>query len=461
MRELEQDIQKSRLDHKYMEIPDSLDEMILNGITRAKSDQIRKQRYRRRTIWSSAVVFVFFVSFVLSIRFSPTFAAMVRDIPGMEGFVNLIHKTMDRGVRLAVDYEYIQPIGISDEHDGYKFTVEGIIADDTRMVVFYSIDNYVSDRFLKVGFIQLINQNGERVGASIGFNHPEERKDWEERYPQDQQGMIDIRMVNGEVIPEQVSLRVTLFNEGEVPIPSPSNEYNIHIPIDHTFFRAMKEEYEINQTIDVEGERIHFLKAVVHPLQIELHVQFDPNNRRDYISAADMRFVDKKGNEMRHTHNSGPENGKQVLYFESNYFHKPKQLWLEGELFRALEKGKTDLVIDTNKKQLLQAPDHKISVKSITKLGATIDIVLELEGIDPDDNMLYSLMNSYFLDADGNQHLEGYLEGVNIRTVTESGERGKQEVHFYINNEAYAQPLTFKLVNYPNYIREKYSIQVK
>lgn len=458
---LEQEIYRSRTDSEHVELPISLDEMIQVGIMRGKREQVRKQRIKRRTVWASAVVCVFFLSFVLSIRFSPTFASMVRDIPGMDGFVKLVQKTMDRGVRLAVDHEFIQPIGVSDEHDGIDFTVEGIIADDSRLVIFYSIDREQANRFVEFGSIKMFDQNDQNVGGMFAYSHPEEKENWQLQGFGIQQGMIDVAMVAGKTIPNEVQLKVNLFYEGEDKILSPSNEFNIHFKIDHKFFAEMREEYEINQTIDIEGEKLNFLKAVVHPLNIELHIQFDPNNRRDLISVADMRFVDEKGNEMRRTHNSGPEDGKQVLYFESSYFHKPKHLWLEGELFRALEKDKMDLIIDTNKKQILQAPDEKIKIKSINRAGSATEIAFELDGIDPDDNMLYSLLSPNYIDGDGRQYQEMYQEGGITRTVTTTGSPDKQEVHFYITNEAYVQPLTFKITEYPSYIREKYRIQVK
>ena len=42
----------------------------------------------------------------------------------------------------ALDSGYLQQVGVSDEHDGLVFTVKGIIAEDARMIVLYTVQGW-------------------------------------------------------------------------------------------------------------------------------------------------------------------------------------------------------------------------------------------------------------------------------------------------------------------------------
>ena len=45
----------------------------------------------------------------------------------------------DRGLAEAVRNDYYQPIGASQTLDGVTLTVDGVIADESRLVLFYTI----------------------------------------------------------------------------------------------------------------------------------------------------------------------------------------------------------------------------------------------------------------------------------------------------------------------------------
>ena len=42
----------------------------------------------------------------------------------------------DKGLQMAIDQSLLQKVGITDEHDGASVTIDGIITDESRMVIF-------------------------------------------------------------------------------------------------------------------------------------------------------------------------------------------------------------------------------------------------------------------------------------------------------------------------------------
>jgi hypothetical protein len=138
-------------------------------------------------------------------------------------------------------------------------------------------------------------------------------------------------------------------------------------------------------------------------------------------------------------------------------------LYVEGSWFRALDKDKMDVVIDTERKLLIQAPDSALKLKSISPFGKsytklTLSIAVNRE---IDDMMGFSVLDSKFKDASGKEY-----DMANIGSGVISGSSGlyganTQESYQYLDNKAYKQPLTFHVWLYPNYIREPYKIRIK
>lgn len=113
------------------EIPAEADLAIAQGIQRAKA-----LRRRKRTSLTAAASFILLVTvFAAMVHVSPAFASAIRQIPGMEVFVRIL-STQDKGLAQAFDNEFFQPINISHTQNGETFTLNGVIADESRIVVF-------------------------------------------------------------------------------------------------------------------------------------------------------------------------------------------------------------------------------------------------------------------------------------------------------------------------------------
>jgi len=459
-------------------LDDRIEAAITDGIRRGQMETTRRSKLRRRRFTGVIFTVVLLFTCMFTIKVSPVFAAMVRDIPGLEKFVDLINNTSDKGIQLALDNDFIQPIGVSDEHEGMKFTVQGIIADDSRMVVFYDIQLPDKNSSVQLEDVSLTDTTGKKILASLSYNNLEEQKQPDVREFGTQRGTIVVEITQGKSLPSAILFKVVLIKSplsnldkvkrdmfagnGETLITKDNDggtEFNVTIPIDREKFEGLQKEYVIGETIQIEGQSITFVKAVVSPLRVSLYMDYDNDNSKQIFGSGDMQLIDDQGTVWRGISGSmGPL--RQILNFESPYFKAPKSLTIEGSWFRALNKDQMSVIIDTEKGQLLKAPDEKLDLQGIEIIDKYLQLDFALKGLDPTDNMAYSLFEGEFADSDGNMHQRENLKESTTSRFSESGPVEQHNIQ-YMNNKIYKQPLTFKIFNYPAYIRNPYKIRIK
>jgi hypothetical protein len=459
-------------------LAERLEAAIAAGIRQGRTELLQKRnRYRRRMAGAVAACLLVFACF-FTIWVSPAFAAIVRDIPGLEKFVDLISRQSDKGLQLAVDNDFIQPVGVSDEHDGMKFTVEGIIADDSRMVVFYDIHMPDKNSSVQIDRPGLSDAAGKELPSSIGFDYPDEAKQ-DIRMTGIQRGTADFQLSRGASLPGEVVLSVKLKKSGlpdasaapkelvagsegsigALPVDDGGIDFKVKIPIDRTRFAGLQKEYTLGQTIRVEGQAVTFAKAVVSPLRVSLYMDYDESNTKQIFGPGDIRIVDDKGNVWGNKTGSLVKD-HPVYHFESPYFTKPKSLTIEGSWFRALDKNRMSVTVDTEKGRLLQAPDGKLGLYKVTKNDTYTQLDFVLNGLDLADKMMYSSFAGEFTDATGKMYKTPHLKET-ISGYIDGSKPGEQHSMFYIGNESYKQPLTFTLSDYPAYIYQPYKIRIE
>ena len=463
------------------ELETRIGEAVAEGIRKGRLAARENRKTRRIRYSALAGACVLLAACLFTIRISPAFASMLRDIPGLEKFVDLIGSG-DQGLLQAVDNDFVQPVGLSDDQDGRSFTVQGLIVDEMRMVIFYEMSGDRDDGSLRIQSPSLEDANGNHISAAYSYgnysgDHQEARKE-HGRYVV--RGTVDVWLQDGLSWPDEAALVVHAGradrNGGTKSMPEPTTaalgdedptivvpydsgpEYRVRFPIDKAGFADMKREYPIARTLDVEGQKITFDRAVVTPLRIALYLDFAADNTMQVFDPGDIRLVDEKGNEW-HSKGGWSPADHPVLYFESNYFRQPKELYVEGSWFRALDKSKMSIVVDTEKEQILKAPDDKLTLAAVNRTGSYTKLTFRLAGYSNDDRMSYSLVNYQFTDASGKSYNIAELP-TGVSNTYADGEPGEQYSYFSVDNNSYKQPLTFHIFNYPNYIREPYRIRI-
>ncbi len=470
----EKELNKMRQYMDEQDISDKISQHIHIGMIKGQ-----KQRKKvKRKAWTSVTVSFLIVMMIFSIRVSPVFASYVSKIPGMDIIVKMIN--YDKGLTLAVKNDFIQHIGISDEHDLIQLTVDGIIVDEQRMVIFYTLEDRGNHGLLDVSGVKLLDENGKHLPAGYSYGSFFNKK---EDVIHDK---IVVSFQNGMEIPNSITMEMKLSekpNEDAVKIGITSSDehpvkagasptylpvkpdplgptWRIKIPIDKSRFENMKEVYTLNQTVDIEGQKIYFDTLTLNPTTIAIEVRYDKNNSKQIFSFDDLRVVDKHGEEFAAINNgvisTNIDDNTRIFYLQSNYFKKPEKLFLKANKIRALDKDKLEVVVDLKQNKLFKKPDNRIKLVRTEKDddGKSMNLVFALK---KDDSFHAFVFNGTYQDANGKEYkstFNGKRSGSDLKNYNE-------ELYYEIKDIDYQGPITLHIDSYPTTINGNIDIQVK
>ncbi|WP_223067510.1 DUF4179 domain-containing protein [Paenibacillus caui] len=426
---------------EQIRIPEEMDRAILLGIEKGR--RYRKKRIRSRIAIGTGCLFI--LAALLSVRFSPAVAAYVGSIPGLKALVEMLH--YDKGLQLALKNDFIEPLGMSQEKDGIELVMDGMLADESRVILFYTLNNKAALKGnVDINGVKLEDGAGNWLdGYSVSYGSTDVREDWKTK-----QGQIDFSFQDGTAVPDRLRLNLRLLGMGEAKEARADPGWKFEIPVDKSKLSSMKETYAINQSATVEGQRITFGTMTVYPTRIGVEVNFDPHNTKKILSFDDIAIVDEHGEKFGTIMNGVTASHKSedsiILYFQSNYFLKPKELYIEGGSMRALDKNKLEVKIDLKKKRLLTKPDDRLSLEGMT------DTVLHFR-LHKDDSLdegrRYSVFSSLFTDASGKEFHSSQMGFSN------------EDIQYDIPRDVYLSPLTLKIDDYPARIQGNIHIKVK
>lgn len=415
-----------------------LERAIMKGFQRAKNVKKAKKRpYMKRGIWSAVVVAILFITLVTSIRVSPVFASAVASIPGMERIVAFIQD--DKGLVSAIQNEYYQPLNITSEKEGISFTLEGILADDQEMVIFYTVIGAGKNDVFQVGFPNIKDENGEEIAVVSASAYPFEI----EGNNFEQMEKFNIRF--NEVIQENDFIF-------EMTVKANAKAINFEIPFSVNKTKMPTISYPLNETVSIEGQKIMIRKIDISPLKVAIDVSVDQTNTKEILGFEDLRLVDGNG-EVWSSINNGisasgdPDEEVNTYYLQSNYFEEAKELYLEFNKLMAIDKEDLFLTIDTEKELILKQPKDKRF--SHLKVNGKF-ITIELRGGEAYHHHPFSTI----IDANGKEIYE--KSGQFSRTSDERMEIGSE-----LPEDIFENPLKFRLSGYPNYIEGNAKIKIK
>ncbi|MBY0202473.1 DUF4179 domain-containing protein [Paenibacillus cucumis (ex Kampfer et al. 2016)] len=334
---LETRLQARKAEYDTMPVPDTATSRAVQaGIQQAS----RKRKTRLRWLTSSISAAALILLFTGCIRVSPAFASFVEQLPGMEGVVNLIRQ--DKGLMMAIDQSLLQKVGITDEHNGGSVTVEGIITDDSRMVIFYKMKGMKNTEKFDYD-IDLLDVNGKDLPVGFGYStiHFDSDDPVYENY-------IDVIFTDQAPPPDVLTV---VFKSRDKANPG---VWKVTMPVDKNLTKGMKEVIPVNETLVVDGQRIQVKQATMYPTRLVLDVQIDPNNSKKIFGLSDLQLVDEQGRAWRTDTAIGEDT--RSIYFESMYFSKPKKLTLQGSGFSGLDKKELDFSLDLKTREITGGP---------------------------------------------------------------------------------------------------------
>ncbi|MDU1847916.1 MAG: DUF4179 domain-containing protein [Niallia nealsonii] len=433
--EEEQRLSKLKEDLEKVKLPlEKADEAILKGFRKGKRDK-RVLRKNRKSLIAIAIAAIIVISFVTSIRISPTFANVLSSIPGMEWMIGFVEQ--DKGLSAIIDNDYYQKVDASETIGDFTLTVDGVIMDESGMNVFYTLKSSKSLTGGKIKQINVINKE----------EFPEHTQSYSVFFPDDIdnefQNMVEYHFANS------FSFKELKFNF-ELKAIIDNKEINFSIPFKLKENIKKSVIYPINQVVEMDNQQFTIEEIIIYPLRIGVKIAFDPTNTKKILGVEDMRLENEAGEVWGSIRNGVTANylseTEKIFYLQSNYFEKPKDLYLRMNTLMAIDKEEAMVVVDTETNTLINSPKD-----GMLKLGKTSKEQVEfyMKSNSEDQLNLFSTV----IDADGKEF--------SIPTTQMTSTENEKRWNLHFENNIYKNPLNLELSAYPNYIEGDVKVELK
>lgn len=403
----------------------------------------------RSTMWkaslSVAVCISIVVILIFSIKTSPVISSMLKEVPALSSFVQLIEN--DSTIANAIDHNLVQPVGATVESEGVQLTIEGIIADSRRMFIFYTVQdsNPNRDPNLYLSDFQLKNEQGENISGIYSWSNSGEQLYKGKRFD-----IVDIQLRENEQLPQKVTFQA---KRSDVLL-------EVDFSIDHNLFAGMKEIIPVSQELTIDGQQIRIRNVIMTPLLIEVEVEYPEDNSKQINDFINLAIVDGQGNHWKSEGAQFSSDTERHIYFESGFFNYPEQLTLIADGIHANLKEQ-QIIANLQAEQLLQSPDERLSLEEVIETIDGYRLTFLLSGLDEvESSWSYSLLKDSFKDAEDTEFLLPDQVGARSSFRQESG-GGESRFFYHMPAADYKQPVTFQVNHYPGYVLHPIEIKLK
>ena len=431
----EQSLSKLKNDIEKISLPiEKADEAILSGFMKAKREKNLVKKKQKRLV-GLAIAVIIIISFVTSIRISPTFANALTSIPGMEWMIGFIEQ--DKGFSAIIENDYYQKVDVSETKGDLTLTIDGVVMDESGMNVFYTLKSTNPLTGGEIKYINLLNKE----------EFPEHSRSYNVYFPDNIQNefqdMVEYQFV------DSFSFDELKFNFEFVTVMD-NKEIKFLIPFELKENVKKNITYPIDQVVEVENQKITIEEIIVYPLRIGVKVAVDPTNTKEILGFEDMRLEDENGEVWTSiangTVNRTLSKHEKMYYLQSNYFEKPKELYLRVNKLMAIDKEDAVVIVDTEANMLVKSPkDGKLKLGETSKAQAEFFMVSDSED-------MYTIFDEA-VDATGKE--------LSIPSTEFYNHENKKYWNMFFENSEYENPLQMKLTFYPNYIEGDVKLKLK
>ncbi|WP_339255988.1 DUF4179 domain-containing protein [Paenibacillus sp. FSL P2-0136] len=448
------------------EIPEMrLNTAIRNGITRSRrSSMTLRKRYALATTAAVLGIVLLFsfprVGEVLKTQgAAPDQAAIFQSYGPFEKYIPAVMTT--NAVSSAIEDGLVQRVtGVTAEQNGFVLTVDGIAADQKGIIILYSLQNK-TDENARVAHIQLTSAVSNPLHTSLGpdnsispkrITYGYEVRQWES----DDAGAL----------PDQIKFELELGKYKQftpASADSPLAKFSVALPLDQEQLAKAGETVHVDKTLEIDGQKIEINEVYLAASGIYLDYTCDPLNSKQIFSMYKPGFLAGGSGDYSYLAlraASFTDSGGRLIFANDRSSIQSLQLQINGIL--ALDKQATQLIIDTDKQQIIKAPDQNLQMSiHNTEKGSTM--VLEYDS-QAQSNSIYNdlMLGQTFTDGAGTVHSADKFE-FDIPQRTEP-ENAKSIPHMYyrgLGSNKYPQPLTFTIEAYPALIKEKLSVPIR
>ncbi|WP_107840008.1 DUF4179 domain-containing protein [Metasolibacillus meyeri] len=350
-------------------------------------ERYKKQKRRKKllvqTTLAAACLMLLFIGFI---RFSPSFAYAISQIPTLNPLVKMI--VLDKGIEDIVLNEYVEEINNSQTVYDKTLTITNVVADEYGMIISYKLQS-TTDLFDLHGIRPEVTQNNEMIqGSVVGdwWIQPENTYEIENSVQISAHTALDYSSPNFELTLVLDDSQATTFT------------------IPFTLKNEIKKSkyYPINQQITVDGQHFTIHELIISPIRSQLKMSLDVSNTKKILSFEDIRLYDENKEEWGKIRNGftmyGSLDEQFNIMLESNYFRIPKSLTIEFNKIEAIAKADATIMVDFEKRQMLSKPS---SLPMEVTLKNHYEIEYTMEAAQQNG---YKDISYYLIDAQGDTY---------------------------------------------------------
>ncbi|TYA11114.1 DUF4179 domain-containing protein [Paenibacillus faecis] len=354
---------------------------------------------------------------------------------------------MSEAMKKAAENGLYQPINKATEKDGYRLTVDGVLADNRTMIIFVNAENLNNTGKIRSIQENFTNLNGGLLDEKYGSSTFGSNLSLQDQNKPSKSYYYTLQFKN---TPSQM-----LFSEElELDFGSSSKKLSLKIPIqiDENKFSSLEKSVPVNQTVQIGEHQLKLTRAVLNPLSTTL--EFKATSKLKKEGVADLQDAKLYLGETRKDQFQYflvPRDSKSELLssearslsairFDTLYYKDYSEVTLRatGITGNTAEKGK--LIIDTEKQTL--GPNSPMRLKEIkrTKDKTELHIQHPITKQNPESSISFK---GNFTDQSGKEY------------SIQEGSFSKEDSSITISSQEYSQPLTFPYTIYTDHITQQ------
>ncbi|WP_338651228.1 DUF4179 domain-containing protein [Lysinibacillus sp. Y5S-8] len=318
----------------------------LQQVRRDMFQKVQREKRIKKRIVSVTFISMLCLSLIFSIRVSPTIASQIAKIPGFQAIVSAI--AIDKGIKDIVDHEYYEEINVSQSKNDLSLTLQGVIADNSGIVLFYDANASFDISKLNLERVQLFQGDDE---IECGCTYTKNESD--QTYIS---SSVEYNFLEPIAYTSKDFKAVFHFHDEE------KGNIEITLPFSLKNDIAKEKTFTANRTIDINGQKFTITQIRRSPLKVALDIEVAEENTMQILALDDVAVMTESG-ERRDSINgisiSGNiRDGKYTIYLQSNYFDDPASLTVMIGAVQAVPKGEDFVEVDFGTKEILTKPNY-------------------------------------------------------------------------------------------------------
>lgn len=346
----------------------------------------------------------------------------------------------DSGIIEAVENGIIQEIDKEMLINGLKFTLQNIIADESGMMVFYTIENLGDYEKVKIDSAYLRNKVikddilGYQLDANVDYNI-------KNIYKYDSSMIFDFEDTN------EIKDMLLLFNLSV----KKSNEnyekvsYDIPINLKEEIFKGKIMNYDISKTANIRIGDIKFENLKRTPMRNSIAYDVELNQGIELLGFESMYLIDENGNTYDYKYQR-----ENKLYFDSSFYDEGSDYRLIGGKIQYIDanhsfKGEIDL----EKEQFVGDKEKIFEIENIEQKDRGYKVLIRTSNTNFDSYQENLDISSRNFDIESKSI--SYIENIDQTFI---------EINIDPKDKYIGDIFDFEIRNYPKNDLEVFDIQI-